>query len=108
MFGQNSQLTQLAARKRMLVVESELNRAQFLRAVQDWKGEALHLAGGVRAAGSSASMVIKAAAVFSILRRLFFGKGGSKEKIPWLSTLFKGTRAGTFLWLLLRSCRRAK
>jgi hypothetical protein len=103
MLGKKPHLTPLEVRKHLLLAESELNRAQFLQALQSFKGEILHLVDGARTVGNNASLVIKAAATFSILRRVFFGKSDSKGKVSWLSRLFKGTKAGTFLWLLLRS-----
>jgi hypothetical protein len=106
MFGKKRQLTALEARKRLLLAESELNRAQFLQALQDFKGEILHLTEGVRTVGSNASFVIKAAATFSILQRMFFHRNVSSGKTSWLSRLFKGTKLGTLLLLLLRSYRR--
>lgn len=105
MSGKKSQLTPLEARKQLLLVESELNRAQFLQALRGFKGEILHLAGGMRMAGSNASLAIKAAAIFSILQRMFFGKAGSVENASWFSRLFKGTKLGTLLWLLFRPPR---
>jgi hypothetical protein len=98
MSGKKSQLTPLATRKQLLLVESELNRVQLLNEVRDFKNEIHHLRHQVCAIGSVASSAAKLAATF------FHHDEGKKSS--WVSTLLHGMQAGASLWRLLRSCRR--
>ena len=101
MSEEKSRLIRLAARKRLLVAESELNRAEFLRSVRDLKQGFHGLGSGLRTLSSNVSV---AAAIFSVVRRLF--SGGRRAETRRSAKLFKGTLAGTALWFLLRLWRR--
>jgi len=105
MFGEKSQLTPLETRKQLLLVESELNRAQLINELRDFKNEIEHLKRQMRGIGSAASAAARLAVTFSAIRQAFFRRdeGG---KSSWISTLLNGAKAGTSLWLLLRSCWR--
>jgi hypothetical protein len=52
MSGKNFHLTPLESRKQLLLVESELNRAQLLNELRDLSTEIQHLKGQVQAVGS--------------------------------------------------------
>lgn len=102
MFGKNTRVNPLDARKRLLVAESELNRAQL---VQDWRamaGAVGELASSARAVGSAVSMA----------GRLFAGLFRHKKTAPdpekpsWLQTILKGAQLASSLWSEFRSHRR--
>jgi hypothetical protein len=105
--GKKSQLTPLETRKQLLLVESELNRAQLLNELRDFKNEIDHLKYQVREMGSIAASAAKLAATFSAIGQAFSHRNeGEKEKPSWISTLLNGAKAGTSLWHLFRSCWR--
>jgi hypothetical protein len=105
MSGGKSQLTSLETRKQLLLVESELNRAQLLNELRDFKNEINRLKHQVRGIGSIAASAAKLAAAFSEVGQAFSHRNEG-EKTSWVSTLLNGAKAGTSLWLLLRSCWR--
>lgn len=97
----------LETRKQQLLVESELNRAQLLNKLRDFKNEIHHLKHQVWEIGSIAVSSAKLATTFSAIEQAFSHRNeGEKEKPSWISTLLNGAKAGTSLWLLLRSCWR--
>jgi hypothetical protein len=103
--GEKSKLTSLDTRKQLLLLESDLNRAQFVEALQEWKDEFHRTKEHLTRLGSMASLAARLAATFSTARRLFSrpAEGGKKS---WLSFLFDGMTAGTSLWYMMRSQRR--
>ena len=103
--GEKTKLTSLETRKQLLLLESDLNRTQFMEAFQDWKDEFHRTREHLTQLGSMASLATKLAATISTARRLFSrpAAGGKKS---WLSFLFDGMTAGTSLWYMLRSQRR--
>jgi hypothetical protein len=94
-------MNQLAARKQLLIVESELNRAQL---VQEWrmvKGEVHALAEQARTVRSMASAVATLVAGLSSCRRK--AATPAAEKPSWLQTILKGAGViGTF-WQTFRA-----
>ena len=105
MSGKKSQLTSLETRKQLLLVESELNRVQLLNELSDFKNEIHHLKHQVWEMGSIAASAAKLATTFSAIGQAFSHRNeGEKEKPSWISTFLNGAKAGTSLWLLLRSC----
>jgi hypothetical protein len=105
--GKNFQLTPLESRKQLLLVESELNRAQLLNELRDFKNEIHQLKDQVQAAGSLVASAAKLANTFSAIGNTFNrDDGGEKPKQSWISTLFKGARAGVSIWSALRSNHR--
>jgi len=107
MSGKKFQLTPLETRKQLLLVESELNRAQLLNEFRALKNEIHHLKEQVRAVGSLASSAAKLAATVAAVGRAFSHRDeGEKNKSSWISTLLKGGRTGAALWLTLRSLWR--
>lgn len=103
---QTSHLSPLAARKRLLLMESELNRAKLGEAIDAWRAELDRSREQLTRLTSIASL---AGRVFSAVPAIgkFFGRrpsvGGKKNKLPfWLNSMMTGTS----LWLLFRSFRR--
>ncbi len=100
--GKTSQLTSLETKKQLLLVESELNRAQMLNELRDFQGEIQHLKHQVWEIGSVAASAAKLAASFSAIRQAFSHRN-EDEKPSWISMLLNGAKAGTSLWRLFRS-----
>ena len=104
MSSEKSELTSLEARKQLLLVESELNRAQLLNELRDFNNEVQHLKRQVGAIGSMAAVAANLTATFSAVGRAFAHREEGKNGKPsWISTLFDGAKAGTSLWRLLCS-----
>jgi hypothetical protein len=104
MLGKNLHLTPLESRKQLLLVESELNRAQLLTELRDLNKEIQHLKGQVVAAGSLVSSAAKLAATFSAIGGAFTHRDEDENrKSSWLSTLLKGARTGALIWGAVRS-----
>ena len=104
MSGKKPQLTSLETRKQLLLVESELNRAQLLNELRDFKNEIQHLKHQMWEIGSIAAPAAKLATTFSAIGQAFTHRNEGK-KPSWISTLLNGAKAGTSLWLLFRSRR---
>src|SRR5579859_6010868 len=95
-------LTPLAARKKLLLLESDLNREQLVEAVHDWKHAFHRSKEHWIQFGAVASTAARLTATFSTVRRLFSrsNPGGRKS---WFSMLFDGVSTGASLWYLLCS-----
>jgi hypothetical protein len=96
----------LQSRKKLLIAESELNRAQF---VQDWEtlAEGVHAIAGraksFSAIASSAAVLVAALAAF---RR---GRSAHPEAKPsWLQTILKSASLISTIWLAFRSPQRGR
>jgi hypothetical protein len=97
-------MNSLESRKQLLIVESELNRAQLA-------GDMTALVAGVRTLtdraksfGSIASSVAVLVAGLAAFRR---GKPmGADAKLSWLRTILKGAGLISTFWLAFRSQRR--
>ena len=101
MFGRKPELTALEVRKRLLIAESELNRAGLR---EDWtalQAETQRLVEKGRSVFSMVSTVAVAAASFSALRRIWCG--GQNGKTSWLSKLLEAARVGASLWVASHS-----
>jgi len=105
MFGQKSPMTTLAARKKLLLMESQFNRAAFLAAAHDLKAEFHHSVGQLSSVGSIMSIAGKIASFVPSLTQLFsrHSSAGPSRKRP---SLLHGMLTGTTLWVLLRMFRR--
>ena len=86
--------------KRSLLVESEINRAEFGREWDAFCDEVCVVAHDVRSIGSLASTGAAVFASGTALRRLLFRRNG--RSTSWMSTLINGARAGISIWLALR------
>ena len=103
MAGKKNKLTPLEVRMQMLLVESNLNRVQLEREWRGLQGEIHRLTGHFKTVGSLTMAATKAGTMISIWRR-FFGRSSSQHaKLSWLSSLLDGIKAGTSLWMALRS-----
>ncbi len=102
--GENFHLTPLESRKQLLLVESELNRAQLINELRALKSEINHLKAQAHAIGSIASSAAQLATTFSAISRVFTHRNGEEGKSrSWISTLLNGARTGISLWSALRS-----
>jgi len=100
MFGKATPISPTEMRKRLLIAESELNRAQLL---QEWELMAqgthafAHRAKTLAAWASSAALL--AAGVAAWRRGLPASDSG---KSSWFQKLLRGARAASALWSMLR------
>jgi hypothetical protein len=101
MFGNNSRLNPLESRKRLLVAESELNRAHL---VQEWVAMTAGvrtLARRLKSFGSIASAAGLLVAGLAAFRR---GKSGSADvKLSWFQAILKVAGMVSTLWLAFRA-----
>lgn len=106
MFWKKPGLTPLELRKRLLVAESDLNRAQLRADWQAMSGEVRGLAGRVKSAGSLASTAALLVAGVAALRR---GKPASAAARPSrLQTILKGAGMVSTLWLAFRAHAKSR
>ena len=104
MSGKNFHLTPLESRKQLLLVESELNRAQLFNELRDLHDEIHHLKGQVQAVGSLVSSTAKLVTTFSAIGNAFTHRNVEDNgKSSWLTTLLNGARTGASIWGALRS-----
>ena len=94
----------LASRKKLLIAESELNRAQLVQELQTISDEVRSLANQARAVGSLASAAASLIAGLASFRRK--KPAPAAEKPSWLQTILKGAQLAGSLWSEFRpSCR---
>jgi len=100
MFGNNPRVNPLESRKRLLIAESELNRAQL---AQEWvalTAGVRTLTGRVKSFGSIASAAALLVAGLAAFRR---GRRGDADVKPsWLQMALKGAQAAGSIWLAFR------
>jgi len=105
--GKNLHLTALESRKQLLLVESELNRAQLLNELRELNQEIGYLKREVGAAVNVVSSAARLATTFSAIGRAFtHRKADENGKPSWLSTLINGARTGASIWAVIRSQRK--
>ena len=100
MSGRKPQLSPLESRRRLLVAESELNRAQL---IEDWQmmgAGVQHLAARVKSVGSLASAAALFGAGLLAFRRGRASTNGAKSS--WLRTALKGAKVAGSIWLAFR------
>ena len=95
------QLTPLDARRQLLLIESEVNRAQLGRDWVDFKIAA-------RAAAAPARRVVSimrgaGAFVQEIFRARRSSSNGQRKKSSWIAPLLGGARLGASIWSAFRS-----
>jgi hypothetical protein len=100
--GKKISLTPLAARKQLLLLESDLNRAEFIEAARQWKMAVQDTKQQLTHLGSIVSTAVKLAATVATARRLFSRPSPAGRK-SWLSILSDGMTIATSLWSMLRS-----
>ena len=104
MFGKNARMNRLASRKRLLVAESELNRAQL---AQEWSAMATGIHSMTDRAKSFSSILSAVAALVAGLAAFRRGQrapGGAKPS--WLQTTLKVAGLVSTFWLAYRARSR--
>jgi hypothetical protein len=96
--GKKPQLTPLAARKQLLWLESELNRAQWLHEARDFTHELRRWRQQAGAFGSLGSWAGAVAAMVRAFSRRTHGANQSR-----ISSLFSCALLGTAVWRWLRA-----
>ena len=86
----------LASRKKLLVLESELNRAQLVQAWHTITGEGRALANQARSILSLVSAAASLMTGLASLRRKKTAPAG--EKPSWWQTILKGAELASSLW----------
>jgi hypothetical protein len=100
MFGQKPGINPLQTRKELLVLESEINRAQMLNEWQDISDGVRALTDRVKSVGSLASAATLLVSAFPLRH-----SEPSTGKSSWLNTIFKGAKLAGSIWLACRSRR---
>jgi hypothetical protein len=97
MFGNNSYLSPLAVRKRLLIAESELNRAHL---AEDWRtmGQgAYHLGHRFTTVGACVSSLALVVTGIAAWRRRPLPAPAAR--FPWLQKLLHGASVASTIWL---------
>ena len=105
MFGKTSRMNSLASRKKLLVAESELNRAQLVQELEAIKDKVHSLTNQARTISSLASAAAILIAGLSSFRRKK-ESAPVAEKPSWLQTIVKGAGLVSTIWTAFRSQRR--
>ena len=99
--GKNAHMNPLESRKRLLIAESELNRAQLIGDLAALKEEVKTLTGLAKSLGSITS---SAAGLVSGLAAFWRAKPAEADAKPsWIKTILKGAGLVSNLWLSLPS-----
>jgi hypothetical protein len=113
MFRKFSRLKLLEARKQLLLVESDLNRVELVRELEDLRVEIDHVKKNIRTVGSIASSAVLLASVISIFGGRHSGHSKSEEKtnnhrgkMAWVSSALSSARSGASLLMKIRSIIR--
>jgi hypothetical protein len=105
MFGEDSVImSPLAARKRLLVAESEINREILTRDFKRLRAGVQGISEEIRKYGGVALSVGALAAAFSMFRNS--KPEPEKKSHSWLSWAGKAVRLGVSLWPVLSAKRR--
>ncbi len=96
-------LTPLETRKQLLLVESELNRAQLVNELREFKIELHELRNQMNAVGSIASSAAKLTDTFSRIRSAFTHREPGDGSKSWLSTALSGAQTVASLFGAFRS-----
>jgi negative regulator of sigma E activity len=97
----------LASRKKLLIAESELNRAQLAQELQAITDKVHSFANQV---GTVSSLAAAAATLIAGVASLRHKKepDPAAEKPSWLKTIVKGAGLASSVWSAFRSSRRGK
>ena len=104
MSGKNPRRNALESRKRLLIAESELNRAQLVWEVAALRAGVRTLSDRAKSFSSIASSAAALVAGLAAFRRGKPANGGAKPS--WLQTVLKGAGLISTLWLAFCSLRR--
>ena len=100
MFGKTSHLSPLELRKRLLLAESDLNRAHLL---EEWQTVARGLDGLAGRAKTVALWASSAALLLAVLRALRRGPPApAAARSSWFQNILGGARLAWSTWLALR------
>jgi len=94
----------LASRKKLLIAESELNRAQLVQELEIMADQVHSLADQARRIGSFASAAATLVAGFASFRRK--KSAPADEKPSWLKTVIKGAGLVSTIWSAFRPQHR--
>jgi hypothetical protein len=97
----NSRLSQLESQKRLLVAESELNRARMVAELSALKSDARALVDHVTSFGSIASTVAGLVSGVAAFRGEKLENGDGKSH--WLRRIIKGAGLVSTIWRAFRS-----
>jgi hypothetical protein len=105
MSGKTSRLSSLEARKKLLLVESNLNRALLAAEVAGIKREIHQLTHRAASLGLLAAGAAQAGMLAKGVASLFFHRGEAAERTgsSWWSILMKGVRMGGVVWSIVKS-----
>ncbi|HTB84373.1 MAG TPA: hypothetical protein VK742_12020 [Candidatus Sulfotelmatobacter sp.] len=98
-------MNQLDSRKKLLIVESELNRAHLVRDWQDMTDDVHALAGQANTLCSLASAATNLVSGWLSFRRKT-SSAPAAEKTSWLQNILKGAQLAGSLWSELRSPKK--
>lgn len=95
--GKTIKLNGLEARKQLLVVESELNRAQLLNEIHELKTTIRQIKDQAQSIGAIATSAAKVATTLFAVRQIF-SRGQKENGKSWMGALFKGAQLCASLW----------
>lgn len=102
MFGKgNDSLSSLAARKRLLVAESELNRTQLRREWQEFVLDADHFVRRVKSLSTVTAVLVSLAV--GLAGRPKSKAAPANAPSSWLRRLARGARLASNVWMLIRA-----
>jgi hypothetical protein len=101
MSGEKPALTPLELRKRMLIAESEINRADLCQECEAIAGGFRSFADRAKTISSYASVAAALVAGFTAFQRSKSTPG--EEKRPWVQTVLNGLRLAASVWLAFRA-----
>ncbi len=101
MSGKTSRMNPLASRKKLLIAESELNRAQLVQEWQTMADDAHALVRKARIIGSWAPIAASLVAGLAFFRRKK-ESAPAAEKPSWLQTILKGAGLVSMIWSKFR------
>lgn len=104
MFGNNPRLNPLESQKRLLIAESELNRAQLAEEWVALTAGVRTFTGRVKSFGSIAPMAALLVAGLAAFRRGKRADAGVKPS--WFQMALKGAQAAGSLWRAIRARSR--
>jgi hypothetical protein len=96
-------MTPLQSRKKLLIAESELNRAQM---VHEWGLVAEEARSLVRQAGNLGSLASTTASLVATLAGFQGAKSEAPAKSSWLQTILKGGGLISTIWMAFRARKR--
>ena len=105
MSGKNPRMNPLVSRKKLLIAESELNRAQLVQELETIKDKFRSLASRARTVTSLASAAATLIAGIASLRRKK-ESAPAAEKPSWLQTVVKGAGLVSTIWTAFSSKQR--